>query len=346
MGRHRRVVVDERAALCPGHFRWRGGGRRGTERRRAQPAADMPRHRCSRHDGGERRVEGEERDERRDGDAPQPAAAQRPPPIRRAACATMAVTAGWMPWKTPATAGVSPCAMYSQARATRMNSDGSTKARPPGCRPTCGAAASRGRWRVAAPRVRAAACSSSAHAKSAFGDPAAPVHQFVVHERDLPGRPAETDEAELQPETQGLREGHGGRASALGGRSWHGALPLLLRRETRGGDHGRPAIALLGEPGGHIPRAFPTRARSRAWPAPPPQPARPRPGGPPRPSARPLPPARGRAGRARSSPRPGCPRSPARRRWARRAGSVTAVCRSPRARARGPWARAAGSRPR
>jgi hypothetical protein len=37
-----------------------------------------------------------------------------------------------------------------------------------------------------------------------FGDPAPALDQFLVHDRDLPGRTAEADEAELEPEAQGL----------------------------------------------------------------------------------------------------------------------------------------------
>ncbi|KAG0755171.1 hypothetical protein G6F24_012011 [Rhizopus arrhizus] len=42
-----------------------------------------------------------------------------------------------------------------------------------------------------------------------LGNPAPPLHQFLMHDRDLPGRPAEADEAELEPEQQGLPETDG-----------------------------------------------------------------------------------------------------------------------------------------
>jgi hypothetical protein len=45
-----------------------------------------------------------------------------------------------------------------------------------------------------------------------LADPAAPLDELGVHDRDLPGRPAEADEAELQPEAQ--REGRAGGRSA------------------------------------------------------------------------------------------------------------------------------------
>jgi hypothetical protein len=39
-----------------------------------------------------------------------------------------------------------------------------------------------------------------------FGDPSPPLHQFLMHDGDLSGRSAETDEAELQPEARRLRK--------------------------------------------------------------------------------------------------------------------------------------------
>ncbi|SVJ78553.1 Uncharacterised protein [Klebsiella pneumoniae] len=54
--------------------------------------------------------------------------------------------------------------------------------------------------------------------ESPFRDPASVIHQLLVHHGDLPGRPAEADEAELQPEANCLPEGDGsddGRAVTL-----------------------------------------------------------------------------------------------------------------------------------
>ncbi len=42
--------------------------------------------------------------------------------------------------------------------------------------------------------------------KTPFGDPAPALYQLLVHDRNLPGRATETDEAKLQPESQGLPE--------------------------------------------------------------------------------------------------------------------------------------------
>jgi hypothetical protein len=39
-----------------------------------------------------------------------------------------------------------------------------------------------------------------------LGNPAPALDQLLVHDRDLPGRAAEADEAELEPEAQGLHE--------------------------------------------------------------------------------------------------------------------------------------------
>jgi hypothetical protein len=35
-----------------------------------------------------------------------------------------------------------------------------------------------------------------------FADPASTLHEFGMHDRDLPGQPAKTDEAEREPEAQ------------------------------------------------------------------------------------------------------------------------------------------------
>ena len=43
-----------------------------------------------------------------------------------------------------------------------------------------------------------------------LADPAAALDQFGVHDGNLPGRPAEADEAQLEPEAQCLAERHGG----------------------------------------------------------------------------------------------------------------------------------------
>src|SRR5207342_1921991 len=38
----------------------------------------------------------------------------------------------------------------------------------------------------------------------ALADPPAPLDELLVHDRDLAGRPAEADQAELEPEAEGL----------------------------------------------------------------------------------------------------------------------------------------------
>ena len=50
-----------------------------------------------------------------------------------------------------------------------------------------------------------------------FADPAAALDQLGVHDRDLPGRAAEADEAELQPEAEGLGKAHARRRGRAGG---------------------------------------------------------------------------------------------------------------------------------
>jgi hypothetical protein len=40
--------------------------------------------------------------------------------------------------------------------------------------------------------------------KVLLGNPEFPFNQYLMHDRDLPGRSAETDETGLQPEANGL----------------------------------------------------------------------------------------------------------------------------------------------
>ena len=51
--------------------------------------------------------------------------------------------------------------------------------------------------------------------KAFFRHPAAPLDQLAVHDRNLPGRPAKTDEAQLQPKAQGLPERDVARRAGL-----------------------------------------------------------------------------------------------------------------------------------
>jgi len=45
--------------------------------------------------------------------------------------------------------------------------------------------------------------------KALLGDPAFPLDQVLVHDRDLPGRAAEADEAELEPVAKCLAKADG-----------------------------------------------------------------------------------------------------------------------------------------
>jgi hypothetical protein len=65
-----------------------------------------------------------------------------------------------------------------------------------------------------------------------LADPAPLLHQFGVHDRDLPGRPAEADEAELEPEPEGLPKTHG-----------RGRCILLLRALENGTHEEAPGAA-------------------------------------------------------------------------------------------------------
>ncbi|MNE73738.1 hypothetical protein D3C80_1697650 [compost metagenome] len=70
--------------------------------------------------------------------------------------------------------------------------------------------------------------------KAPLADPAAPLDQLLMHDRNLPRRAAETDEAQLQPEQQGL-----GQADVttrlLGGALlvFRHFFPLVLSRPQR-----------------------------------------------------------------------------------------------------------------
>ncbi|MNM34316.1 hypothetical protein D3C81_449610 [compost metagenome] len=47
--------------------------------------------------------------------------------------------------------------------------------------------------------------------ETSLGDPASAFDQFLVHDRNLSRRPAETDEAELEPESKGFAQSDGFR---------------------------------------------------------------------------------------------------------------------------------------
>ena len=63
-------------------------------------------------------------------------------------------------------------------------------------------------------------------------DPFLLVHQDAMHHGDLPGRPAEIDAADLQPDLEGLAEARVHR--------------IFNRHHARSGRLGRPVVALLG----------------------------------------------------------------------------------------------------
>ena len=52
--------------------------------------------------------------------------------------------------------------------------------------------------------------------KAPLGEPAPTLDEFLVHDRDLPGGSAKTDETELEPEAEGLAKTHRPRARVLG----------------------------------------------------------------------------------------------------------------------------------
>jgi len=45
--------------------------------------------------------------------------------------------------------------------------------------------------------------------KTPFRNPAPPLDQFLMHDGDLPGRAAEADEAEFEPEAESFTEAYG-----------------------------------------------------------------------------------------------------------------------------------------
>ena len=69
--------------------------------------------------------------------------------------------------------------------------------------------------------------------KALLADPAAALDQLAVHDGDLPGRPTEADEAELQPETEGFgpADGCGRRRGDVGGAGDAGSSADFRRAE-------------------------------------------------------------------------------------------------------------------
>jgi hypothetical protein len=67
--------------------------------------------------------------------------------------------------------------------------------------------------------------------KTPLGNPAPPLDQLLVHDRNLPGRPAETDKAQLQPEPERLAQTHGLRPNVVITRQrlnfTHRAVPFM-----------------------------------------------------------------------------------------------------------------------
>ncbi|MNX79928.1 hypothetical protein D3C86_1115740 [compost metagenome] len=73
--------------------------------------------------------------------------------------------------------------------------------------------------------------------ESALGYPAPPLHQFLVHDRDLSGWPAEADEAELQPEPERFTKTDRFRPRQFFFNHWcqnltHWVVPLLQTRRA------------------------------------------------------------------------------------------------------------------
>ncbi len=62
-----------------------------------------------------------------------------------------------------------------------------------------------------------------------LGNPAAALDQFLVHHRNLPGRAAEADEAELEPVFEGFAEGRGRRWGGGDGGVSHVDSPVVVR---------------------------------------------------------------------------------------------------------------------
>src|SRR5215831_3707628 len=99
--------------------------------------------------------------------------------MRHAACSTMAVTAGLMPYRIPAIAGTWPYAMYSHESTTSTASEGSTKSAPAAMHQPADIGREllcfgTGKHHAVVERVK----------KASFGNPAPAFHQFVVHDRD------------------------------------------------------------------------------------------------------------------------------------------------------------------
>lgn len=76
--------------------------------------------------------------------------------------------------------------------------------------------------------------------KTVLRDPAAPLNQFLVHERDLPSGAAEADAAQLEPEAESLGPRNRGRWRGNGGgQEFSGHLGSSERHKLGGDDRER-----------------------------------------------------------------------------------------------------------
>ena len=255
----RRVVVDDRRPVA---LRGRAVPAARAELVRSDAPADVADHARAEDDRRERQVEREDRDERRRGDRPQRGAPQR---------ARADPPRGEEDDRGHRRLDAVEHARHRRHRAERdvdprerdqdeeRGQDEQRAGDDPAARAVHQPADVGGELLRLRPRQHHAVVERVQEA--ALGDPAPPLDQLLVHDRDLPGRPAEADEAELQPEPERLAEGNRRRrahriASRRRTRAWRRTSsttgqrgePRRAKRSEAGdrrndGVHGKPPVA-------------------------------------------------------------------------------------------------------
>ncbi len=215
MRRGRRVVVDQRRAVARGRA---GMPAAQAEDLRRMPRAEVPDQRRRRHDGRERGVEGEDGNEGCSRDAPHPAVLQRPRADavrgvqhqRRHGRLDAVEDAGHP--RHVAEAQVDPAQGDQDEQRGQHEQRAGDDAAPGAVHQPADVGGQllrlgAGQQHAVVQRVQ----------EALLADPAAALDQFAVHDGDLPGRAAEADEPQLQPEAQRLAEAHGfGRPAGVG----------------------------------------------------------------------------------------------------------------------------------
>ena len=231
MRRRRGVVIDDCGPVRAARRRMLRTRR---ERSRPPARARQADQRCEADDQRKRQLECEKPDERSHRDRPQQAVVQ-----RAGANAPGGVDDdGYDCWLDSRERRCHPALLakrHVDPRQQQQDQQRRQHEQQPGCQPAHGAMHQPAQ--IGGELLRLGA--GQQHAviermqKPAFADPAAARDQLGMHDRDLPGRAAEADEAQLQPEAQRL--GKAGRRrpaltrGSVGGRHASGAKSSSIR---------------------------------------------------------------------------------------------------------------------